>query len=154
MIAAVGAGYAAAGLVHLVTHAFFKALLFLAAGSAISATGTHSLLEIRQMGLGRRLPFIAAASWVGTLSLAAIPPLGAAWSKEKLIAATGHVSPWLALFTIVAGTLSAWYALRLQALAFNYRKTGEQAPTPGRTARVVAFGRGVHFSWPALGGRR
>ena len=130
MIAAVGAGYAASGLVHLVTHAFFKALLFLAAGSAINAAGTHSLIEMRHMGLGRRLPFIAAACWLGTLALAAIPPLGAAWSKEKLIAAAGQISPWLALVTLVAGSLSAWYALRLQALAFTYRKNGEQAPQP------------------------
>ena len=84
MIAATGAGYAAAGLVHLVTHAAFKALLFLAAGAAINAAGTHSLFEMRKMGLARRLPIIAAAGWVGTLALAAIPPLGAAWTQGKI----------------------------------------------------------------------
>ena len=130
MITAAGAGYAAAGLVHLVTHAAFKALLFLAAGSVISAAGTHSLVTMREMGLGRRLPFLAGAAWVGTLALAAIPPLGAAWSKEKLVAATGHISPWLALTTIVAGTLSAWYALRLQAMAFNYQKRSDRQAQP------------------------
>ena len=130
MIAAVGAGYAAAGLVHLVTHAAFKALLFLAAGSVISAAGTHSLFKMREMGLGRRLPIIATAAWVGTLALAAIPPLGAAWSKEKLVAAAGHISPWLALTTIAAGTLSAWYALRLQAMAFSYGQNGVRNKQP------------------------
>ncbi len=130
MFAAVGAGYSAAGLVHLVAHAFFKALLFLAAGSAISAAGTHSLIEMRSMGLGRRLPLIAAAGWVGTFALAAIPPLGAAWSKEKLVAAVGQISPWLALVAIAAGALSAWYAMRLQAMAFDYQKNGEYAAEP------------------------
>ncbi len=123
MFVAVGTGYSAAGLVHLVTHAAFKALLFLAAGSAISLAGTHSLAK---MQLGRRLPVIAAASWVGALALAAIPPLGAAWSKEKIITASGHFSPWLAVLTIVAGSLSAWYALRLQILMFGRSKFGER----------------------------
>ncbi len=123
MFVAVGAGYSAAGLVHLVTHAAFKALLFLAAGTAISLTGSHELANMR---LGRRLPVIAVASWIGALALAAIPPLGAAWSKEKIVTASGHISPWLALLTIVAGTLSAWYALRFQTLAYGRRKKGER----------------------------
>jgi NADH:ubiquinone oxidoreductase subunit 5 (subunit L)/multisubunit Na+/H+ antiporter MnhA subunit len=121
MFAAAGAGYAAAGLVHLVTHAACKALLFLAAGTAIHECGTH---DLRKMRLGRRLPAVAAAGWIGALALAAIPPLGAAWSKEKIIAATGHVSPWLAVLTIGAGTMSAWYALRFQTLAYGRGKSG------------------------------
>ncbi len=116
MFVAVGAGYSAAGLAHLVTHAAFKALLFLAAGSAIGLTGSHALARMR---LGRRLPVIAAAGWVGALGLAAIPPLGAAWSKEKIVTAAGHISPWLAILTIIAGTLSAWYAMRFQTLAYG-----------------------------------
>ncbi len=115
---AVGAGYSAAGMAHFVTHAAFKALLFLAAGTAINVAGSHNLADMR---LGRRLPVIAAASWVGALSLAAIPLLGSAWSKEKIITAAGHFSPWLALLTIIAGTLSAWYALRFQVLAYGRR---------------------------------
>lgn len=116
MFTAVGAGYATAGFVHLVTHAACKALLFLAAGTAIHVSGSH---DLHQMHLGRRLPVMAAASWIGALALAAIPPLGAAWSKEKIIAASGHVSPWLAVLAMIAGTLSAWYALRFQTLAYG-----------------------------------
>ncbi len=82
------------------------------------------------MGLARRLPIIATAAWVGTLALAAIPPLGAAWSKEKLVAAAGHISPLLALTTIAAGTLSTWYALRLQAMVFSYRQNGDRHKQP------------------------
>ena len=120
---AVGAGYPAAGMAHLVTHAAFKALLFLAAGTAIHLVGSHNLVDMR---LGRRLPVIAAASWVGALSLAAIPLFGAAWSKEKIINAAGHFSPWLAVLTIIAGTLSAWYALRFQVLAYGRRNRQKQ----------------------------
>ncbi len=125
MFTAVGAGYAAAGLVHLVTHAACKALLFLAAGTAIHVSGSH---DLRRMRLGRRLPVMAAAGWIGALALAAIPPLGAAWSKEKIIAASGHVSPGLAVLAIIAGTMSAWYALRFQTLAFGCGKNGQREP--------------------------
>lgn len=118
MFAAVGAGYAGAGLAHLVTHAALKSLLFLAAGSAMGVAGSA---QLRDMRLGSRLPVIAAASAVGALALAGIPPLGAAWSKEQIVAAAGHASPWLALVTIAAGALSAWYATRFHRLAFGTR---------------------------------
>jgi len=127
MFTAVGSGYAAAGLVHLVTHAACKALLFLAAGTAIHHAGTH---DLHRMRLGRRLPVMAAAGWVGALALAAVPPLGAAWSKEKIIAAAGHVSPWLAVLAIIAGTLSAWYALRFQTLAYGRPPEGAPEARP------------------------
>ena len=125
MFTAAGAGYAAAGLVHLVTHAACKALLFLTAGTAIHVSGSH---DLHRMRLGRRLPVMAAAGWIGALALAAIPPLGAAWSKEKIIAASGHVSPWLAILAIFAGTLSAWYALRFQTLAYGRGQNGSREP--------------------------
>ncbi|MGM0403514.1 MAG: proton-conducting transporter membrane subunit [Thermodesulfobacteriota bacterium] len=134
MFAAVGAGYAAAGLAHLVAHAACKALLFLAAGTAIHRTGSHDLFAMR---LGRKIPRIAAASWVGALSLAAIPPLGAAWSKEKIVAAAGHASPWLAVLVITAGVLSAWYAIRFQTLAYGRGETAENgAKHSGEAAGV------------------
>lgn len=121
MFTAVGAGYASTALAHLITHAACKALLFLAAGSAIHMASSHKLSSMR---LGRRLPVIAAGSWVGALALAAVPPLGAAWSKEKIIAASGHHSMWLALTVMAAATLSSWYALRFQTLAYG-RSAGD-----------------------------
>ena len=116
MFAAVGAGFAGVGLTHLVTHAVFKSLLFLVAGTAIAAAGSE---QLRDMGLGRRLPAMAGASAVGALSLAAVPPLGGAWSKEQIVAALGHEAPWLAVLAMAAGALSAWYAVRFHVLAYG-----------------------------------
>ncbi|MEO6042778.1 MAG: proton-conducting transporter membrane subunit [Tepidiformaceae bacterium] len=116
MFVAVGASSTAAAGVHLVTHAAFKSLLFLGAGVAIHASGTQSLAGMR---LGRALPRIAVLSGVAALALAAVPPFGGAWSKEEIVAAGVHASPWLGAGVFVAGFLSAFYATRYQVLAFG-----------------------------------
>lgn len=116
MFVAIGASSTAAAGAHLVTHAAFKSLLFLGAGVAIHAAGTSSLAGMR---LGRALPRVATLSAVGALALAAVPPLGGAWSKEEIVAAAVHASPWLGAGVLVAGFLSALYAARYQVLAFG-----------------------------------
>lgn len=116
MFVAVGAGYPAVAILHLVAHGFFKALLFLAAGVAGQGSGGYTLSSMR---MGRALPFVAAASAVGSLALAGVPPLGGGWTKEEIVAAAGHASVWIALAVIVAGGLSAAYAARFQLLAFG-----------------------------------
>lgn len=117
MFLAVGAGSVAASGAHLVTHAAFKSLLFLATGLAVHASGTHQMGGMR---LGRTLPMVAALSLVGALALAAVPPLGAAWTKEQIVAAAVHRSPWVAAGIFGAGFLSALYAARYQLLAFGW----------------------------------
>lgn len=133
-IAAVGAGSSAAAMVHVITHAALKALLFLAAGTAMTVAGTAML---RQMRVGRRLPFVAAMSAIAALALAGVPPLGAAWSKEHLVAATSHASLGLGLLSIAAATFSAWYAMRFQRLAFGRNPAGE-GPQAGEWAVRIA----------------
>ncbi len=118
MFVAVGAGYPAPALAHLVTHAALKAGLFLAAGVAIEAAGGA---DLGRMGLGRRLPAIAAASGILALSLAGVPPFGAAWTKEAIAAAAGHWAPWALAGVVAAGGLSAWYSARFHLLAFGRR---------------------------------
>ncbi|MGH7556648.1 MAG: proton-conducting transporter membrane subunit, partial [Gemmatimonadota bacterium] len=88
---AVGAGSTAAAGAHLVAHAAFKALLFLGAGVAIHAAGTKRL---DRMGLGTALPRAAWLFAAGALALAAVPPLGGAWTKEEIVRAAGETSPW------------------------------------------------------------
>src|SRR3546814_4387624 len=74
-------------ILHLVAHAGFKALLFLAAGVAGEQVGGYALDRMR---LGRALPVMTVLSAVGTLALAGVPPLDAAWTKEAVISAASH----------------------------------------------------------------
>lgn len=115
MTAAVGAGVAGAAMLHLLGHAVVKALLFLTAGVALSATGSPRLADHRLW----RLRGVAIGAWVGALGLAAVPPLGAAFSKEQVVAALGHASPFWAVLGAAAGGLSALYAVRFAAEGFG-----------------------------------
>lgn len=135
MFVAVGAGYPAVAVLHLVAHAAMKALLFLAAGTAGARAGSY---DLDRMGCGRALPALAALTAVGTLALAGVPPLGAAWTKEAIVAAAGHRGAWLAAGCILAGGLSAAYAMRFQLRAFGGGAPREGG-APGR-AETVAVG--------------
>ncbi len=104
MTAALGASAYAAGVFHLMTHAFFKALLFLAAGSVIIAM--HHEQDIRKMGgLRRYLPITWLTSLVGTLSLIGFPGFSGFFSKDALIEAVGHAGR--------AGATYAWWCLMI-----------------------------------------
>lgn len=134
MWVAVGTGFPGVALLHFVAHAFFKAGLFLATGLAEGQTGSYQLQDMRQ---GRRLPGIALATFVMSLALAGMIPLGAAWSKEQIAAAAGQQSAWLVLLVALAGGLSALYATRFQLLAYGRRSQRARsilsyAPPPSR----------------------
>lgn len=116
MLHAVGAGSTVAAAAQLVTHAAFKSLFFLAAGVAIHATGTALLGRLR---VGRAYPFVALSAGAGALALAGLPPLGGAWSKEAILAASFDASTGLGVGALAAGLLTALYAARLQLLAFG-----------------------------------
>lgn len=127
MFAAVGAGFPAAAGAQLVAHAAFKSLLFLGAGVAIHASGTAGLGRLR---LGRAVPRIALLSGVGALALAAVPPLGGAWSKEQVLAGAIDASAWFGAAVLLAGLLSAFYAARYQVLAYGVAAEGPGADGP------------------------
>lgn len=129
MFVAVGAGYPAVAIAHLVAHGLFKALLFVSAGVAIDAARTDRLVGMR---LGRRMPAVAALTAVGTVALAAIPPIGAGWTKEKVVASAAHESVWLGAAVIVAGGLSALYAARFQLVAYGSPQHDVGRPRPFR----------------------
>ena len=135
MFVAIGAGFPGAAGAHLVTQAFFKALLFLAFGVAMQAAGTG---DIRAMRLGRALPATAALALVGSLALAAVPPLGGAWSKGAIVAAASEHGPLLGIGVALAGALSAAYATRLHLLAFG-RGERQRSAQPTRP-EIVAIG--------------
>lgn len=117
MMAAIGAGYAAAGFFHLLTHGVFKALLFLGAGAVIHAVGTNDITKMG--GLARRMPQTATVFIIGTLSLAGLPLFAGFLSKEEILAAVwadGLVVPFLLLLT--GAFLTAFYMMRVVFLTF------------------------------------
>jgi len=134
MFIGVGAGAYAAGVFHLVTHAFFKALLFLGAGSVIHAMHaayhhTHSHADAQDMrnmgGLGAHLPITAKAMWVATLAIAGIPPLAGFFSKDEILLAAfirGAQDPFyyaVWAFGLVGALLTAFYMTRLMLYTFH-----------------------------------
>jgi len=121
MFLAIGSGSAAAAGAQLVTHAAFKSLLFLGGGIALHAAGTAELGDLR---LGRLVPAVATLSGVGAAALAAVPPLGGAWSKEQIVSAAMEASGWTAAGVVVAGLLTALYSARYQLLAFGPARDG------------------------------
>jgi NADH-quinone oxidoreductase subunit L len=119
MVLGVGVGAFAAGVFHLMTHAFFKALLFLGAGSVMHAL--HGELDVFKMGgLKRHLPITSKTFLVGTLAIAGVPPLAAFFSKDMVLeAAFMHGHPVLWLLGVIAAGLTAFYMFRAYFLAFE-----------------------------------
>jgi NADH-quinone oxidoreductase subunit L len=117
MMAAIGAGFSAAGFFHLLTHGLFKALLFLGAGAVIHAVGSNDLSHMG--GLARRMPQTAIVFIIGTLSLAGIPLFGGFLSKEEILGSVwaGGLAGPFALLMLVA-FLTAFYMFRVVFLAF------------------------------------
>ncbi|WP_328554009.1 NADH-quinone oxidoreductase subunit 5 family protein [Streptomyces sp. NBC_00358] len=143
MAGALAVGDRGAAVFHLLAHGAFKALLFLAAGVIIHASGTNSLAVMSRMkDLRHRVPDAYWTMTVALLALAAIPPFSGFFSKEAVLGAAEHVATghteqapgaagWIVLVTgLVTAVLTAAYATRLWLLAF--RGHGTQAPDHGR----------------------
>jgi NADH-quinone oxidoreductase subunit L len=117
MVYAIGAGGVFASQAHLLSHAVFKALLFLAAGAVIHSVGTRDLR--RMGGLGRRMPFVRNVFIVGALALAGIPILNGFWSKELILEAGLEHSPvWAYAIMLIGAGLTAFYTFRMVWLVF------------------------------------
>jgi NADH-quinone oxidoreductase subunit L len=122
MFFAAGLGLYQAAMFHLFTHAFFKALLFLGAGSVIHAMSDEQ--DIRRMGgIWRKIPVTYAVMWVGSLALAGIPLFAGYYSKDAIlegaVAAQSAVGTYAFVCGIVAAFLTAFYSWRLLILAFH-----------------------------------
>jgi len=125
MMAAIGAGFASAGFLHLLTHGIFKALLFLGAGAVIHAVGTNDIFAMG--GLWRRLPQTAIVFVIGTLSLAGVPLFAGFFSKEEILGAVlvgGFPVPFAML--LLGAFLTAFYMFRVVFVTF----AGVPAPPP------------------------
>jgi len=128
MFLALGVGAFAAGLFHVLTHAFFKALLFLGSGAVIHAM--HEEQDIRKMGeLKSHLPTTYKTFLVGTVAIAGIPPLAGFFSKDEILwksFAHGYYVLWF--MGLVGAGLTAFYMFRLLSLTFD----GEKRWDPGK----------------------
>ncbi len=145
MFLAVGTGAWAAGIFHLVTHAFFKALLFLGAGSVIHAmhgaqhaAHVHGVAQDMRLmgGLRRAMPWTFALMGIATLAIAGVPPLAGFWSKDEILAAAFvrgggnpvYLTAWI--LGLLAALMTAFYMARLMSLTFMGRFRGGEAMQP------------------------
>jgi NADH-quinone oxidoreductase subunit L len=117
MMLALGMGSWVAAIFHLMTHAFFKALLFLGAGSVIHATHTQDLHEMG--GLSKKMPWTTWTWVIGALSLSGIPPLAGFWSKDEILLVAYKEGRYVFLvIAILTAALTAFYMARTTFLAF------------------------------------
>jgi NADH-quinone oxidoreductase subunit L len=138
MVMGVSIGAYAAGLFHLMTHAFFKALLFMAAGSVIGAMAGRQDID-RMSGFRRALPFTSAALIVGCLALAGFPGTSGFFSKDEIITFAAERGGMYTVFAIggyAAALLTAFYAFRI-----GFRVT---AGDPSPEARELERGHLAH----------
>ena len=122
MFFAAGVGAYNASIFHLTTHAFFKALLFLSAGSVIHAM--HHEQDMRKMGgLYKKIPFTATMMWIGSLAIIGFPYLSGYYSKESILENAFYTSNGIAYFAYLVGILTAlltaFYSWRLLFLTFH-----------------------------------
>jgi NADH-quinone oxidoreductase subunit L len=156
MFLAVGTGAYASGIFHLVTHSFFKALLFLGAGSVIYAMheayhATHSHADAQDMrnmgGLKRHMPVTFWLMLIATLAISGIPPFSGFFSKDEILAAAfaraGDRPIYYVFYAmgVVAALLTAFYMARLLVMTFlGENRTGEQERAHIRDAPLVMTG--------------
>ncbi|HEY9156502.1 NADH-quinone oxidoreductase subunit L [Candidatus Binatus sp.] len=118
MFLGVGSGAYASGIFHLMTHAFFKGLLFLCAGSVIHALGGEQDMN-KMGGLRRKLPITFWTMFIATLAIAAVPPFSGYFSKDLILEAaydSGH--SWLWFLGVITAALTSFYMFRLIFMTF------------------------------------
>lgn len=154
MVYAIGAGGIVASQFHLLSHAVFKALLFLSAGAVIHAVGTR---DMRRMGaLGNTMPFVRNAFIVGALALTGLPIFNGFWSKEYILEVGLESSPlWMYLLMLLAAGLTAFYTFRMTWLVFFGSVRDSLHVHETGTAMKIALGLlafGTFTTWLLFGG--
>ena len=136
MTLALGVGGYAAGMYYLLNHAFFKALLFLAAGSVLHATNVFDIRHIR--GLRGKMPITAITAFIGAYSLSGLPPLGGFWGKDEILVAS--LAGGIVLFAMVLGVsfLTTFFTFRWFFSIFTGRPN-ETAKHAHESPRVMTL---------------
>ncbi len=139
MMLAMGCGAPIAGMFHLVTHAFFKAMLFLGSGSVIHAmeevVGHQPVLaqDMRLMGgLRKKMPITAITFFIGCIAISGIPPLAGFWSKDEILGQAYFSFPVLWLIGFLTAGMTAFYMFRLYFLTFEGEFRGENEELKNR----------------------
>lgn len=149
MFLALGVGAWASGIFHLMTHAFFKALLFLGAGAVIYSL--HHEHDIFKMGgLRTKLPVAFWSFMIGSAALTALPPTSGFFSKDEILLAAFAVNPWLWAGGLLGAFLTSLYSFRLVFIVFFGRvKTEPSAPAGARMVvpLVILCGLSVIGGW-------
>jgi len=127
MFLGLGVGAYSAAVFHVMTHAFFKALLFLGAGSVIHAMGGEQDMT-KMGGLGKKMKITYVTFFIATLAIAGIPPFSGFFSKDEILSATYAESPLMYVLGVGGALLTAFYMFRLLAMTFKgkFRGTSEQ----------------------------
>ncbi len=145
MTVALGVSAYSGAIFHLMTHAFFKALLFLAAGSVI--IGMHHEQDMRKMGgLAKYMPWTAVTSWIGSLALIGTPFFAGFYSKDAIIEAVGESHRWghtYAYWCVLCGVfVTALYTFRMLFMTFHgperFREALAHADDHGSCAHAAA----------------
>ncbi len=133
MVMAMGVGAYTAGLFHLMTHAYFKAMLFLCSGSVIhgmeDVVGHDPVLaqDMRLMGgLRKFMPITALSFLIGTLAICGIPPFAGFWSKDEILGSTFQVNPLLWIIGWLTAGITAFYMFRMYFSTFEGEFRGNE----------------------------
>ena len=139
MFLAVGAGAYVAGVFHLMTHAFFKALLFLGAGSVIHALAGEQDMD-KMGGLRKVMPVTFVTMAIAWLAISGIPPLAGFWSKDEILAVTFDQGGWFVVLWgigIITAALTAFYMSRMMYLTFWTEPRWGEGVTPHESPRLM-----------------
>jgi NADH-quinone oxidoreductase subunit L len=133
MFMACGVGAFSAGIFHLMTHAFFKGLLFLGAGSVIHAVGGEQ--DMRKMGgLKSFIPVTFGTMLIATLAIAGVPPLAGFWSKDEILWKAYQVSPVYWAIGVITAFITSFYMFRLLYMTFFGDYRGAQVDAHGHSS--------------------
>ncbi len=155
MFVGLGTGAFSAGVFHVMTHAFFKALLFLGAGSVIHALSGEQ--DLRKMGgLAKKIPITCVTLFCAGVAIAGVPPFSGFFSKDMILAAAYEHAPWMYWVGAFTAGMTAFYVFRALFLCFFGEYRGKPAEEHGAPTHddhghdAHGHGGGIHESPPSM----
>lgn len=153
MVYAIGTGAIFASMFHLLSHAVFKALLFLSAGAVIHAVGTREMFDMG--GLRKKMPYIFAVFLIGSFALAGLPIANGFFSKELILEEGLANGPlWAYVIMLIGAGITALYALRMVSLVFfGEEKEERHLHLPGNAMKIAVgiLAAGTLSTWLLMG---